>query len=398
MKEVRRTEYLNWLNTWREKGIIKVITGVRRSGKSTLMRQFEEELMLNGVQKEQIIHINFEDMNNSDLLEAKSLHDYLMGCMHQDKMNFIFLDEVQLVQNFQRAVNSLYLRQNVDIYLTGSNSYILSGELATLLSGRYVSINILPLSFSEFMQQKEGYKQDVYETYITTSSFPYSLRITDSTALHTYLEDIFSTIVLRDIVSRQKVQDVNMLTRIIRFMADNIGNLTTAKRIADTITSDGYKVSPQTVDNYLQYMCDSYLLYPASRYDIHGKDFLRQGQKYYIVDIGLRTLLLGGKRSDVGRILENLVFLELLRRGNKVYVGKVDQLEIDFVAVGREGTKYYQISQSVLDENTLRRELSPFKALKDNYPKYLITLDNLPLGDYDGIKHIYALDWLLGKE
>ena len=398
MKEILRTDYLDWLYSWHDKPIIKVLTGIRRCGKSTLMRQFQHLLMENGVTEEQIISINFEDMSNQHLMQALTLHDYIIERLNKGKMTYIFLDEVQLVNEFQRAVNSIYLRPDVDIYITGSNAHLLSGELATLLSGRYVQLHIMPLSFKEFTQGMPYVHTRDYNTYTTTTSFPFRFRLSDDEEILQYLHDIYATVMMRDVVERHNIQDINVLNRVIAYMADNIGNLTNPKRIADTLTSAGTKISPHTVDNYIEALTNCYLFYPAQRLDIKGGEILRTGRKYYLADVGIRQVLVGSQHTDRGHILENVVFLELLRRhrNQQVYIGKAGDSEVDFVCGKGGETVYYQVALSVRDDKTLQRELAPLKAVSNSYPKFLLTLDEEPPIDHNGIRQLYVLDWLTG--
>ena len=398
MKEVIRTSYLQQMQQWRDQRIIKVITGIRRAGKSTLLRQFQHRLIESGVAKERIVSILFEDMDNERLLDAHTLHSYLTERIADGSQTYIFLDEVQLVPGFERVVNSLYLRDNVDIYITGSNSQMLSGELATLLSGRYVTIHILPLSFAEFASARPGYSQEVYNLYTETTSFPYALTIDDSDRLQVYMQDIYNTVMMRDVVLHNKIDNISVLMRLSRFLADNIGNLTTGKLIADTLTSAGMKTNSHTIDTYLQYLCNAYLYYPVKRYDIRGNELLRIGQKYYLADIGLRHTLISRRNADRGRVLENIVYLELLRRGYQVFVGMAGGGEVDFVSIRNRDIEYYQVSESVIHPDTLTRELTPLNAIRNHYPKYLLTLDNQPPVDYDGIHRLYAIDWLLKEK
>ena len=399
MKEIQRTGYLEWLNTWRDKGIIKVITGIRRCGKSTLMRQFQQFLLNQGVQSEQIISLNFEDMDNDALATAKTLHVYLKERLVADRQNYIFLDEVQLVAEFERVVNSLYLQSNVDIYITGSNAHMLSGELATLLSGRYVKINMLPLSFKEYTQELPYIYTKEYNDYVSATSFPFKYQLSSLDEVRQYVRDIYDTVMMRDVVTRYNIQDINLLNSVALFLADNIGNMTNPKRIADTLTSAGRKISSHTVDNYLEALTNCYLFYPAQRMNIKGMDILRTARKYYLADVGLRNALLNSRDADQGRVLENVVYLELLRRYyfKPIYVGQVGNMEVDFVCSNGDSYEYYQVALSVTDPDTLKRELAPLKALKNHYPKFLITLDPQPPVDHDGIQQLYAVDWLLGK-
>ncbi|MEI3337803.1 MAG: ATP-binding protein [Clostridium sp.] len=395
---IERKEYLNTLIDFKDKHIIKVLTGIRRCGKSTLFILFQNYLLNNEVTKEQIISINFEDIDYEELLDYKALYKYIKERLIPNKMNYIFLDEIQNVANYQKAVDSLFLKNNIDLYLTGSNAYLLSGEIATLLSGRYIEIQMLPLSFKEYVSYFND-KTDLarkYTDYLINSSFPYTLELNGlKKNIREYLGGIYSTVVLKDIIARKNINDVFMLESIIRFMFDNIGNLCSIKKIADTMTSDGRKITSPTVENYLSALVDSYILYKVRRYDIKGKQYLKTGEKYYVVDIGLRYYLLGTKKVDMGHILENIIYLELLRRGYEIYIGKVGSTEVDFIAINDEGIEYYQVALTVHDEKTLERELYPLNSISDHNPKYLLTLDNDPITSHNGIKQINAIDWLL---
>jgi predicted AAA+ superfamily ATPase len=395
---IMRSEYLEQLLAFKDKQLIKVITGIRRCGKSTLFELYREELMKTGVKDEQITAINFEDADNGSLRDYKSLYGHIKKRLLPSKMNYIFLDEVQHVRQWERVVDSLFIKKNCDVYITGSNAYLLSGELATLLSGRYVEIKILPLSFSEYVSAFPD-KSDLsrkYATYLINSSFPYVLELSKAKDIRAYLDGIYTSIVLKDVVARKKIADVSVLESVIRFMFDNIGNLCNAKKIADTLSSSGCKISVHTVDGYLSALCDSFILYRTGRYDVKGRQYLKTGEKFYIADIGLRYYLLGTQKSDAGRALENVVYLELLRRGYEVRVGKVGSAEIDFIATNEQGTEYYQVALTVRDENTLSRELAPLDSINDHNPKFLLTLDEDPMASYKGIKRLNALDWLLG--
>ena len=398
MERISREKYLSILKNFKDQQIIKVITGIRRCGKSTLFILFQNYLLNNGVNKEQIISINFEDIDYEELLDYKALYKYIKERLIPNKMNYIFLDEIQNVPNYQKAVDSLFIKNNVDLYLTGSNAYLLSGEIATLLSGRYIEIQMLPLSFKEYVSYFND-KTDLsrkYTDYLINSSFPYTLELNGSKKnIREYLGGIYSTVVLKDIIARKNINDVFMLESIIRFMFDNIGNLCSIKKIADTMTSDGRKITSPTVENYLSALVDSYILYKVRRYDIKGKQYLKTGEKYYVVDIGLRYYLLGTKKVDMGHILENIIYLELLRRGYEIYIGKVGSTEVDFIAINDEGIEYYQVALTVHDEKTLERELYPLNSISDHNPKYLLTLDDDPPTSHNGIKQLNAIDWLL---
>lgn len=396
---IERKEYLERLIAFRDKQLIKVVTGVRRCGKSTLMEMFQDYLFSQGVEKEQIITINFEDYDNSELYEPSKLHSYVKERLVPDKMTYVFFDEIQHVTDFPRVVDSLYIKKNVDIYMTGSNAYLLSNELSTLLSGRYVEICMLPLSFKEFVSAT-GDQMELarkYSEYLTVSSFPYALELQGHPReINDYLNGIFNTIVVKDVSQRNNISDVMMLESVVRFVFDNIGNPLSTKKIADTMTTDGRKIDVKTVEKYLNALMECFVIYQAKRYNVKGKQYLKTLEKYYAVDIGMRSMLLGTRSMDVGHILENVVYLELLRRGYEVYVGKVDEFEVDFVAMTSKGISYFQVAASVRDDVTLQRELAPLRKINDHYPKVLLTLDEDPEADYDGIRRINVLDWLIG--
>lgn len=403
MKRIDRTEYLNWLIRQKDKQIIKVVTGVRRCGKSTLFEIYQDYLKSKGVANEQIIALNFEDIENEDLLDYKSLYIYIKGRLAADKMNYIFLDEVQHVAQFQKTVDSLFLRENCDVYITGSNDYFMSGELATLLTGRYAELSMMPLSFKEFCEGLEGERKTLtlaekFNLYISLGSFPYVLKYQYGLReAREYMSGIYNTILLNDIVRRLKVADVNMLEDITRFMLFNIGNRTSPTTIAHTMTSRQKKIDPKTVDRYIRGLTDSLMLYEARRYNIRGKEFLSTINKYYAADIGMRNMLVKGSSSDIGHILENIVYLELKRRGYEVYVGQLGpDGEVDFVAMRDGKINYYQVAETTLSREVLVRELAPLQKISDNFPKYLITLDKL-FGemDYEGIQKVNVLKWLL---
>lgn len=395
---LQRQEYLDKLIGFKDKQLIKVITGVRRCGKSTLFELFQDYLFKNNVDKTQIININFEDVDFEELTDYKKLHEYINSKLIKDKMNYIFLDEIQNVPSFQKAVDSLYIKKNVDLYITGSNAYFLSGELATLLSGRYVEIKMLPLSFKEFLSSFED-KTDLarkFRAYLENGSFPYVLDLNnDKKLIGDYLNGIYNTVVLKDVVARKKITDLSMLESIIKFMFDNVGNSTSAKKISDTMTSYGRKITSPTVENYLSALTNSFIFYRVNRYDVVGKQYLKTGEKYYAVDLGLKYFLLGAKKQDLGHNLENIVYLELLRRGYDVYIGKVGVNEVDFIAIKDGIREYYQVAQTVQAEETLARELKSLESIKDHYQKFLITMDEQPLTSHEGIKQINAIDWLL---
>jgi len=394
-----REEYLNKLKVLKDKNIIKIVTGIRRCGKSTLLLQFKDWLIEHGISESQIILINFEDLEYEDLTDYKSLYKYIKDRVKKNIKTYIFLDEIQNVDKFPKVLDSLQLNKDVDLYVTGSNAYMLSSEIATLISGRYIQIEMLPLSFKEYCIAKGGFEDRItrYTEYLLSSSFPYALKLDyNPNIIRDYLESIYNTIVIKDIMNRKQITDSMMLQSVLKFIFDNVGNPFSTKKIADTMTSNGRKIDSKTVEKYLIALKESYIIYQAKRYDIKGKQYLKTLDKYYVVDIGLRYMLLGKKSMDAGHILENVVYLELLRRGYDVYIGKVDSFEVDFVAQNEDGNHYYQVALTVRDEATLYREIRPLQMLSDDYPKVMLTLDDDPARDIEGIKIINARDWLLG--
>ena len=400
MERIPRPKAMDFLWRWHAKDIIKVVSGLRRSGKSTLLKLFKEELLSRGTKQEAIQFLNFEDLSYEELCQDyHKLYHYLVNHLQPDVMNYIFLDEIQNVSGFEKVVDTLYLRPNVDLYITGSNAYFLSGELATLLSGRYVEYKLLPLSFAEYCHSVKAQGKTPaqnYREYISTSSLPYTINLADSASLSDYLRGTYSTIVLKDIVARLGISDVSMLESVTAFLMDSIGNLITPRKIADTMTSMHRKIDARTVEKYMRALTDSLLLYRARRYDLKGKQLLSLHSKYYVSDLGFRRLLSSGRRPDYGHVLENVVYLELLRRGYDVRVGQLPDGEIDFVAMKNDELVYYQVCLSILEESTLERELAPLKKRRDNYPKYLLTLDDtIPDSNYKGILARNVLTWLL---
>lgn len=403
---ISRPEYQKFLNTWKDRPVIKVVSGVRRCGKSTLFLLFQQELIESGVNEQNIIQINFEQPQFMNITDSNQLYEYLKPKLSVQGTKYIFLDEIQHVKHFEKIADALNTLDDVDLYLTGSNGYFMSGELATLLTGRFVELKMLPLSFKEYY---DGYnhefpqdrlsKMEMFNNYLRYGSFPYVVQLhNDSIQVEQYLDGIFSSIVYRDIEARLQVSDKEILQRIINFIFDNIGSVMSIRKIANTITSNGFKISPATVEKYLSSILDSLLVYKVPRFDIHGKEQLRTNDKYYIVDTGLRYHLLASKRADLGHIIENIVYLELRRRGYKVNVGTIPNGEIDFVTRKGNEFQYYQVSQTVLDPHTLERELKPFDKIDDHYTKYLLTLDEIGKdNNYNGVKQLNIIDWLLEK-
>ena len=398
-KTIKREEYLERLRNLKHKKLIKILTGIRRCGKSTVLEMFKNELLKSGVDENQIIFINFEDYENKSLRNPDVLYNHIKKLL-TPKMNYIFLDEIQRVENFPEVVDSFYIKDNVDLYLTGSNSSLLSSEIATLISGRYVEIKMQPFSFAEFVMatgQSESLPK-AYRQYIETSSFPYVLELLQTPQeINSYLEGIYNTILVKDIIDRKKIADTNVLKSVTQFIFDNIGLEVSSKKIADTMTSNGRKIDSRTIENYLTGLAESFVVHKVSRFNIKGKEYLKSLEKYYVCDIGLRKALLGKKSMDVGHILENVVYLELIRRGYNVYIGKINSLEVDFVAMNQNTTMYIQVAASVRDESTLQRELAPLTQIRDSYPKLILTLDEDPDADYNGILRTNVLEWLLNN-
>ncbi len=405
MERINRDNYLSILKNFKDQQIIKVITGIRRCGKSTLLEIYQDYLRNNGIKEEQIISINFENADYEELLDRKKLHKYIKDKLVIGEKTYVFLDEVQNVSEFEKTVDSLFINKDVDLYITGSNAYLLSSELATLLTGRYVEIKMLPLSFKEYVSAFAD-KTDIsrkFRDYLRYSSFPQAIELYKINPLNItmFLDGIYNTVLFKDVMQRKNITDRNILERVTKYLYDNIGNRTSIKSITDNIEGIEGKKSYNTIANYVDALMDSYLVFKAGRYDIKGKKFLKTQEKYYVVDIGLRYYMLGQSSGrDMGHILENVVYLELLRRGYDVYIGKYDDLEVDFVAKKPENTVYYQVALTIRGENDkangiLDRELMPLKRIDDNYPKYILTLDDDLDADFDGIKKINVLDWLL---
>ncbi len=398
MPLIERKAYLDRLIEWKDQHIIKIVTGVRRCGKSTLLSQFRDYLSGQGVQADQIISINFEDFEVAHLKDLKALHNHVKSHLVPGRKTYLFFDEIQQVDNFQQVINSLFLNRDLDMYLTGSNANLLSGELATLLTGRYVEIAMMPLSFSEYLsadRENRASLESRYRHYIETTSFPFAIEFHyRSQQIQEYLNGLYNTIIVKDIISRKKFNDSRLLESITRFLLDSIGSRISCRKIADSLTSMGRKADTKTVERYVQSLEESFVLYRAERYDIRGKQLLKTLEKYYAVDIGLRRALLGAKSMSAGHILENIIYLELRRRGYRVYIGKYDDLEVDFVTENEQGTVYFQVSATVRNEATLERELRPLQKIRDHYPKYLLTLDDDPETEYNGIRQMNALRWL----
>jgi predicted AAA+ superfamily ATPase len=400
---IQRHEYLQKLISWREKQLIKVVSGVRRCGKSTLFAHYVEHLKKTGVSDEQIVSINLENVENERLLNYKALYGHVKERLCQDKFTYVFIDEAQECPGYEKAAVSLFLKDKVDVHINGSNAQMLSGEQATRLSGRYVEIRMLPLSFAEHVTFKgnaqPGAVRSAFDDYLKFGSFPVTAALEKgSPTIRDYIEGIYNTILVKDIAKRGGLTGMTVLESIVKFLSDNIGSPVSAKKICDAFNSSGRKISVNTVERYLRALTDSFLFYQVDSFDIKGKLYLGTPSKYYIVDAGMRGMLISGSSSDIGHLLENTVFLELIRRGYKTHIGKLAEKEVDFVASGAEGIEYYQVAASVLDPSTLERELEPLRRIPDHHPKFLLTLDEIPASaNHDGIRQYNVLDWLTKK-
>lgn len=406
---IERKEYLQKLIQWKDEQVIKVVTGMRRCGKSTLLMQYQDYLKSIGVENDQIIAINFEDLEYEELCEYKVLYDYLKERLLSDKTTYIFLDEIQKVPQFEKVVDSLYIKSDTDIYITGSNAYMLSGELATLLSGRYVEISMLPFSFQEYCQLNRKPQEDAFADYMKFGGLPLVASMKDAPdKIDTYLEGIYNTVIIKDIEDRQnrqsessgrrKVTDIVLLKTIAKYLASVLGSPVSIRGITNYLISSGRKISPNTVNDYLETLTESFLFYPAERFDIAGKQILTGNKKYYMADLGIRNHILPRKKYDLGFSIENVVFFELLRRGYKVAAGKYQNTEVDFVVEKQGAFTYIQVTAEMTTKDTFDREMKPLYAIRDNYEKIVLTLDKLTLGNYDGIRVIHVLDWLLKAE
>lgn len=393
---IRRETCLSDLERLKDKRFIKVLTGVRRSGKSTLLALFQEQLITDQVSQTQIQSYNFEDLALADYLDYRKLYEKITDNLQADQMNYIFLDEIQMVPEFERVLDSLFVKENVDLYVTGSNAYMLSGELATLLSGRYVELKVYPLSFVEFFSALGGDKATVFQRYLEFGGFPYATEIPDELTYRDYISGIVNTVLIKDVLQRKQRSDATLVEQLAKYLTDSSGSLVTIKKIADTLTSMGQKTTSDTVSTYLSGFQEAYLFFRADRYDIAGKKYLSINSKYYPVDQSLRKVLLGNKRPNFGHRLEGVVYLELLRRGYQVFIGNIGEFKIDFVAQKNGVTEYYQVSLTVEDDRTYQREVRPFQSIQDNYRKILLTMDN---GRYnqEGIEQLNIIDWLLAR-
>ena len=391
---MQRKRYMDKLITLKDEKVIKVITGIRRCGKSTLLLLFQEYLKQLGVEDARIIYIDFEDFQNEHLLDHHKLYEYVTSCVKGNTKTYVFLDEIQNVKDFQKVVDSLYANDSVDLYLTSSSAYLSSGDFSALLSDRYIEIKIFPLSFEEYFGLKGEDKREAFTSYCLNGAFPQAGIITDDKRRADYLQGIYSTILLKDVMAQKRVSDVDLLERVIRFIFDNAGNNISSNKVAASLRSLGRKTTSVTVENYISALMDAYVIYKVPRYDIKGKQQLKSLEKYYAVDTGLRYTILGERNRDIERILENTVYLELIRRGYTVNAGKLGEKEIDFIATVGGTKEYYQVAATVPDSAAFEREYEPLLSIKDNYPKYVLTMDDLSR-ERDGIKQVNIIDFLL---
>ncbi len=399
---IARDQYLERLKAFRDNRLIKVITGIRRSGKSTLLELFKEYLIADGVPDENIIHINLELMRYDDIRDYKSFYQLVTEKIQNQSRYYLLLDEIQQVDRWEKAVNSLNVEFPVDIYITGSNAYLLSSEISTLLSGRYVEIKMLPLSFREFLEfhhlPAEWSVEDRFWQYLKFGSFPAVPTLPqDNTTVNDFLSGIYNTVIVKDVIARNQIKDIGLLEQIVKYVVANTGNFISANKISGYISSQskGETTKTATVSNYLNMLEKAYIIYPVKRYDIKGKEQLKNLAKYYVVDTGIRNMLLGYSDGDFGHVLETVVYFELLRRGYQVFVGKWFETEVDFIAIRQEERKYYQVCLTLMDENVKKRELAPFRAIQDNYEKIILSMDRTYITDYEGIKFQNVIDFLM---
>lgn len=396
-----RDLYLSQLIQYKDKPLIKVVTGIRRCGKSTLLSLFADHLIHTGIPEKNIIRMNFESFEFDHLSNYREMHNYINLRILDDKQKYyLLLDEVQMIPSWEKAVNSFLVDANVDIYITGSNAYLLSSELSTLLSGRYVEIKMLPLSFKEYLDFIDYKDQEnlqlQFSQYMKFGGLPTVVELMDNTkTIGPFLEGIYNTVLMKDVIERNNVRDSALLESVLKFVASNVGNIVSTKKVSDYLTSSGRKTTADTIDNYLRMLENAFIIYRANRYDLKGKLFLKTLEKYYVVDMGIRNQLTGFRNTDFDHVLENIIYLELIRRGYDVSIGKIASLEVDFVATKSTEKIYYQVSATILDEQTRKRELAPLQAIHDNYTKVILTMDQPVFDDYSGIRIQNIVDFLL---
>ena len=398
---ILRTSYFNQLLQLRDQDLIKVVTGIRRCGKSTLLHAFKQHLLTDGVAADAICFLNFEERENAHFQSWEQVYDFIIGNLSTAAKRYVFLDEVQLIPQFEKLVDALYVKKDIDLYITGSNAYLLSSELSTMLSGRYIAINLHPFSFAEYVTAFPEVSDmgKLFRQYMNGSCFPESVTLSKVAPEqeNIYLQSLYDTVVVKDIVQRQKLRKFDTLQRVLNFIFDSVGSVVSPNNIADTLRKNTQEpLSHNTILKYLRYFSESYLIYPVRLFNIKGKRLLASNYKYYVVDLGLKNILhTNAPTIDLGHKLENVVYFELLRRGGTVYAGRTDNGEVDFVVQHYDGTRaYYQVAYTANDEKTLKRELSSLRNIRDSYPKYLLTLD-YETSNIDGIQRFHVIDWLL---
>ena len=399
---IYREEYMKRLRAFKDSKIIKVVTGLRRSGKSTLLQMFRDELADGGVRPEQIQYINFELMKYDEVRTYRQLYDLVKEKALTDRKNYLFFDEIQQVEGWEKAINSLSLEYDADIYVTGSNAYLLSSELATLISGRYVEIKMLPLSFKEYygFYGKSGLsREELFNNYLKYGGLPQLLSLPqDEQVINAFLSSIYDTVILKDVLNKNKLKDIDILKRVYAFLCTNVGSITSTNSMAKYIAQEAKldkSLRPATIGNILQMLENAFIIYRAERYDVKGKEVMKSLEKYYLADTGLKNIVAGYTLENYGHSIENVVYLELLRRGYQVYVGRSGGKEIDFVAKSNEETRYFQVTETLIDKNTLEREVAPFRNTGDFYEKTIITADKTYVTNFDGIKIVNLIDFLL---
>ena len=403
---IQRKEFLNELIKWKNEKVIKVITGMRRAGKSTLLIQYQDYLRQSRVEENRIVSINFEELEYEELCDYRKLYDYIKDRLIEGKTTYIFLDEIQKVKDFEKVIDSIYVKSDTDIYITGSNAYFLSGNLATYLTGRYVEILVLPFSFKEYKEVVNKDNEGAFSDYMKYGGLPFlTLMEKDIDKAYTYLEGIYNTVIVKDIEDRinlqitdsdkRKIYDISLLKLIAKYLASVVGSPVSVRSITNYIVSSGRKVSQNTVSDYVEALKEAFIFYEVSRFDIVGKQILSSNKKYYIVDLGLRNYILPRKSYDLGFSVENIVYFELLRRGYNVNIGKQDKEEVDFIAVKNGIITYIQVTADMTAKETFEREIRPLNMIKDNYKKIILTLDKFTLGDYAGIQVKNLIEWWL---
>lgn len=402
---INRESYITELTKYIDKPLVKVLTGIRRSGKSTILGLLRSALLQRNISEEQILFLNFESLSFSNFTDAKKLYEFIEDKMRHNKRYYIILDEIQEVKGWEKAVNSFLVDFNVDIYITGSNSHLMSSELATFLAGRYIEFNIFPLSFKEYLlfrSQRDVKMEDKYsefERYLRFGGFPV-LHIAeyDTDSAYKIVFDIYSSVILRDTIQRNNIRDIELLERIVKYVFDNIGNKFSGKNVADYFKSQQRKLDINTVYNYLRALESAYILHRVSRFDVKGKEILKTQEKYYVADTALLYAVMGYKDRIISGVLENVILLEMKRRGFTVYVGKLNDLEIDFIAQKGNNQIYIQVAYLLSEENTIEREFKPLLQVKNNYPKYVITMDKVFKDNIEGVRHLHVADFLMEEE